>query len=195
MEKTNHTLAQPQGSNATKISNPSSPGTTITGKAHNKVQSIVVNGIIAALYIAVSALIQPFGFTQVQFRVSEMFNHLIVFNKKYIYGIILGVFLTNLFFSPMKAYDLIFGVGQSVIALLITIACARFIKDIWVRMIVNTLVFTFTMFLIALELHLAFDLPFMFTWLTTAIGEFVVMAVGMPIMYAINKRVHFEKMV
>ncbi|MCL6573250.1 MAG: QueT transporter family protein [Bacillus sp. (in: Bacteria)] len=158
------------------------------------VQGIVVNGIIAALYIAVSALIQPFGFTQIQFRVSEMFNHLIVFNKKYIFGIILGVFLTNLLFSPMKAYDLIFGVGQTVIALSITIACARFIKGIWARMVVNTLVFTFTMFLIALELHLAFDLPFMFTWLTTAIGEFIVMVVGMPIMYAINKRVHFSKM-
>ncbi|WP_042460321.1 QueT transporter family protein [Neobacillus dielmonensis] len=166
-----------------------------SGKAHNKVQEIVVNGIIAALYIAVSALIQPFGFTQVQFRVSEMFNHLIVFNKKYLYGIILGVFLTNLFFSPMKAYDLIFGVGQSLIALLITILCARFIKGIWARMLVNTIVFTFTMFLIALELHLAFDLPYLFTWLTTAVGELVVMAVGMPIMYAINRRVHFDKLV
>lgn len=160
-----------------------------------KVKSIVVNGIIAALYIAVSALIQPFGFTQVQFRVSEMFNHLIVFNKKYFYGIILGVFLTNLFFSPMKAYDLIFGVGQSVIALLITIVCAKYIKGLWTRMIVNTLVFTFTMFFIALELHLAFNLPFMFTWLTTAVGEFVVMAVGMPVMYAINQRVRFDKIV
>ncbi|ESU32248.1 hypothetical protein G3A_12350 [Bacillus sp. 17376] len=39
---------------------------------------IVRNGILAALYIAVSAVIQPFGFTNVQFRVSEMFNHLIV---------------------------------------------------------------------------------------------------------------------
>ncbi|EKN69759.1 hypothetical protein BABA_08206 [Neobacillus bataviensis LMG 21833] len=187
MEKTTNTLAQPMGANA----GANSTGTAAAGK----VKGIVVNGIIAALYIAVSALIQPFGFTQVQFRVSEMFNHLIVFNKKYIYGIVLGVFLTNLFFSPMKAYDLIFGVGQSVIALLITIACARFIKGIWARMIVNTLVFTFTMFLIALELHLAFDLPFMFTWLTTAIGEFVVMAVGMPVMYVINKRVRFDKMV
>jgi uncharacterized membrane protein len=186
MKKTSNTLAQPAGANA---------GSTSAGNPHNKVQGIVVNGIIAAMYIAVSALIQPFGFTQVQFRVSEMFNHLIVFNKKYIYGIILGVFLTNLFFSPMKAYDLIFGVGQSLIALLITIACARFIKGIWARMIVNTLVFTFTMFLIALELHLAFDLPFMFTWLTTAVGEFVVMAIGMPIMYVINKRVRFDKMV
>jgi uncharacterized membrane protein len=203
MEK-NNTLAQLSGAQGTKFSG-SSPGISeketengvpsTPSHVKNNVKGIVVNGIIAALYIAVSALIQPFGFTQIQFRVSEMFNHLIVFNKKYIFGIILGVFLTNLLFSPMKAYDLIFGVGQSVIALLITIACARFIKGIWARMVVNTLVFTFTMFLIALELHLAFGLPFMFTWLTTAIGEFIVMAIGMPVMYVINKRVHFEKMV
>jgi uncharacterized membrane protein len=160
-----------------------------------KVKSIVTNGVLAALYIAVSALIQPFGFTQIQFRVSEMFNHLIVFNKKYLYGIILGVFLTNLFFSPMRAYDLIFGVGQSMIALLITISVSHFVKGMWARMILNTLVFTVTMFFIALELNLAFHLPFLFTWLTTAIGEFVVMAAGMLVMFVVNKRVHFEKMV
>lgn len=159
-----------------------------------KIKTLVVNAILAALYIAVSALIAPFGFTNIQFRVSEMFNHLVVFNKKYIFGIIVGVFLSNLFFSPMVAYDLVFGVGQSLLALSITIVSARFIKGIWARMIVNTVVFTFTMFLIAWELNLAFELPFLFTWLTVAIGEFVVMAVGMPIIYFINKRVHFEKM-
>jgi uncharacterized membrane protein len=160
-----------------------------------KIKTLVVNAILAALYIAVSGLIAPFGFTNVQFRVSEMFNHLIVFNKKYIYGIIVGVFLANLFFSPMVQYDLIFGVGQSLIALLITILSARFIKGIWARMIVNTVVFTVTMFIIAFELNLAFDLPFLFTWLTVAAGEFVVMSVGMPIIYLINKRVNFEKRV
>ncbi|MFD2443865.1 QueT transporter family protein [Bacillus sp. CGMCC 1.16607] len=160
-----------------------------------KVKTLVGNGIVAALYIAVSMLIQPFGFTQIQFRVSEMFNHMIVFNKKYIYGIVLGVFLTNLFFSPMKAYDLIFGVGQTIISLLITIACCKLISNIWLRMVVNTIVFTITMFLIALELHLAFGLPFYFTWLTTAISEFVVMIVGVPVMIALNKRIQFEKMV
>ena len=80
------------------------------------IRTLVGNGILAALYIAVSMLIQPFGFTNVQFRISEMFNHLVVFNKKAIYGIVLGVFLTNLFFSPMIAYDLVFGVGQSILA-------------------------------------------------------------------------------
>lgn len=159
------------------------------------IRTLAGNGILAALYIAVTMFIQPFGFTQIQFRVSEIFNHLVVFNKKYIFGMILGVFLSNLLFSPMKIYDLIFGVGQSIIALLITIACCRFIKNIWARMVINTLVFTFTMFLIALELNLAFGLPFLFSWLTTAIGEFVVMIVGMPIMYALNKRLDFSKLI
>ncbi|MED4990977.1 QueT transporter family protein [Parageobacillus toebii] len=159
------------------------------------IRTIVVNGILAAVYIAVTMLIQPFGFTNVQFRMSEMLNHLIVFNKKYFFGIVLGVFFANLFFSPMVAYDLIFGVGQSVIALLITIFSMRYVKNVWARMAVNTLVFTFTMFLIAWELKLAFDLPFLFTWLTTATGEFVVMAVGAPIMYAVNRRAHLDKLV
>ncbi|ANF44574.1 QueT transporter family protein [Priestia megaterium] len=159
------------------------------------IRTLCVNGLLAAMYIAVSMLIQPFGFTNIQFRISEMFNHLIVFNKKYVYGIVLGVFLTNLFFSPMVAYDLVFGVGQSVLSLLITIFSMRYIKNMWARMLVNTLVFTFTMFIIAFELRLAFDLPFFFTWLTTAVGEFIVMLVGAPIMAAINKRVQFNKLV
>ncbi len=160
-----------------------------------KVRTLVANGILAALYLAVSMLIQPFGFTNIQFRVSEMFNHLVVFNKKYIFGIVLGVFITNLLFSPMVPFDLVFGVGQSIISLLITIVCCRFIKNIWIRMVVNTIVFTITMFLIALELHLALDFPFMLTWLTTAIGEFIVMAIGIPVMYALNKRVNFDKLI
>ena len=160
-----------------------------------KLQTFVANGILAALYIAVSFLIQPFGFTNIQFRLSEIFNHMVVFNKKYIFGVVLGVFLTNLFFSPMVAYDLVFGVGQSIISLIITIISAKFVKNIWARMVINTLVFTFTMCIIALELHLAFHLPFLFTWLTTAVGEFVVMAIGAPIMAIINKRLRFEELV
>ena len=48
------------------------------------VKTMATSGIIAALYVAVTLLVAPFGFTIVQFRISEMFNHLIVFNKKYI---------------------------------------------------------------------------------------------------------------
>ena len=41
-----------------------------------KVKTMATSGIIAALYVAVSLLVAPFGFTNVQFRISEMFNHL-----------------------------------------------------------------------------------------------------------------------
>ncbi|MFS0644374.1 QueT transporter family protein [Siminovitchia sp. 179-K 8D1 HS] len=159
-----------------------------------KLRTLAVNGILAALYIAVSFFIQPFGFTNIQFRVSEMFNHLVVFNKKYIFGIVIGVFLTNLLFSPLGVYDLVFGVGQSLIALLITIFSGRLIKNIWARMFFNTVVFTFTMFIIALELKLVLGFPFLITWFTVAVGEFVVMLAGMPIVFYLNKRVGFDKL-
>ncbi|MEW5322207.1 QueT transporter family protein [Geobacillus thermoleovorans] len=156
------------------------------------IRTIAANGLIAAVYIAVTALIQPFGFTNIQFRVSEMLNHLVVFRKTYAIGIVLGVFFANWFFSPIAAYDLVFGVGQSVLALLITIGAMRYIENVWMRMAVNTLSFTVTMAIIALELKLALGFPFWLTWLTTAIGEFVVMAIGAPIMYAVGRRLASE---
>jgi len=159
-----------------------------------KIKTMAISGIIAALYVAVSLLIAPLAYSAIQFRISELFNHLIVFNKKFFFGIVLGVFVTNLF-SPLGMYDLFFGVSQSILALSITIFSAKFISGIFKRMVFNTLVFTFTMFIIAFELNLALELPFLLTWLTVAIGEFVVMAIGIPIMIALNKRLNFKELI
>lgn len=62
------------------------------------VRTLVINGLLAALYVAVSLVFKPIAFEMFQFRVPEMLNHLIVFNKKYIYGIVGGVFISNLLF-------------------------------------------------------------------------------------------------
>ncbi|MTH53645.1 QueT transporter family protein [Bacillus mangrovi] len=161
------------------------------------IKTLTVNGILAALYIAVTALVAPVGFSFIQFRVSEILNHLVVFNKKYMIGIVLGVFISNLLFSPMKAYDLIFGTGQSLIALSLTVLAGMVIKNIWGRMIFNTLIFTFTMCIIAFEIKLAMDIPetFWYMWATIAAGEFIIMAIGMPVIYALNKRLKFKDLV
>lgn len=158
-----------------------------------KVRFLATTAIIAALYVAVSMLVAPFGFTQVQFRVSEMFNHLVAFNPFFAPGIIAGVFITNLF-SPLGPIDLVFGVGHSAFTLGVFILLCKFVKNTLARLIINTLLFTFTMFIISIELVIAFDLPFWFTWLTTAAGEFAVLAVGVPIMYYLDKRIHFKKL-
>ena len=158
-----------------------------------KVRFLAITAIIAAVYVAVSMLIAPFGFTQVQFRVSEMFNHLVAFNPRFGFGIVFGVFITNMF-SPLGPIDLVFGVTHSIITLGIFIFICKFVKNILVRLIINTFLFTFTMFIIAFELNIALELPFLWTWLTVAAGEFVVLAVGIPIMYQLNKRLNFKKL-
>ncbi|WOV87772.1 QueT transporter family protein [Sporosarcina oncorhynchi] len=160
-----------------------------------KIKTMATSGIIAALYVAVTFLIAPFGFTNIQFRLSEMFNHLVVFNKKYIIGIVLGVFVANLLFSELGPIDLVFGVGQSVLALSITIFSARFIKGIYARMLFNTAVFTFTMFLIAWELNIVLKLPFLLTWFFVGAGELAVMLIGIPVMIALNKRLQLDKLI
>lgn len=162
-----------------------------------KTKFLAITGIIAALYIAVTMLVAPFGFTEIQFRVSEMFNHLVAFNPRYMLGVVLGVFIANLF-SPLGLYDLVFGVGHSLITLTIFVLICKFVKNTVVRMIINTFLFTFTMCIIAFEIHLVAEIPyslFLWTWFTVAIGEFVVLAVGIPIMHFINKRLDFKKLI
>lgn len=158
-----------------------------------KTRFIATSGIIAAVYIVVSLLIAPLTFGAVQLRFAEMLNHLVIFNKKFFFAIVIGVLVTNLF-SPNGPLDLVFGLGQTIITLLITILSAKYIKSIVRRMIFNTVIFTFMMWMIAWELNILFDLPFGKTWLVVAAGEAIVMAIGIPIMLAINKRLNFKKL-
>lgn len=156
-----------------------------------KVQTLIINALIAALYFVITWLVAPFGFTHIQFRLSELFNHFIVFNKKFFFGIVGGVFLANLFLSPMKV-DLIFGLAHSIISLLITMLISRYIKNKIVLMWINSIVFSFNMFIIAymLKVYLKVDLSFMFIWGTSAISEFITMAIAIPIVYLLSKRIN-----
>lgn len=160
-----------------------------------KMKILTVNAIIAALYVVLGMVVAPISFMALQFRLPEIFNHLIVFNKKYFWGIIIGVFIMNLFFSGLGWIDLVFGVGQSVISLLIMIGISKYVKGIIPRMIINTILFSITMVFIAWELFLALDYPFLETWLFAFASELIVMGIGIPLMYILNKRLNFRKMI
>lgn len=62
-------------------------------------------------------------------------------------------------------------------------------------MILNSIAFTASMFIIAWEMQWFNGVPFFFGWLTAGIGELAVMLIGMPVIYLINKRLHFEKQI
>jgi len=119
-----------------------------------------------------------------------------VFNKKFFWGIVGGVFLANLFLSPTKV-DLIFGLAHTIISLGITMVLARYITNKLVLMLVNSFVFSFNMFIIAymLKVFLHLEGTFMFLWITGGISEFITMVVAIPIVYFIAKRINLKELI
>jgi len=160
-----------------------------------KTSTLVMNAIVASLYVVVTIIISPIGFGPIQFRVSELFNHLIIFNKKYFYGIVLGVFIANLLLSTMKVYDLTFGVAHSIISLFITIFLCKFVKNIYARLLTNTLVFTSMMWIIAISLNLAIEAPFLITYVTLAISELIILLIAIPVVTSLNKKINFKTLI
>ena len=55
-------------------------------------RNIAATGVVAALYVAITLIFAPISYGVVQLRLSEMFNHLAAFNKRYIFAVTLGVF-------------------------------------------------------------------------------------------------------
>ena len=160
-----------------------------------KVKFMATSAIIAALYIVVTLIFSAVSFGQVQFRIAEIFNHLVAFNPRYFVGVVLGVLISNALFSTIGVMDIIFGVGHSMITLGLLILICKFVKNIWARLIINSFLFTATMFIIAIELNIVLDLPFWITWLYCGVGEFIVLAVGAPIMYLLNSRLNFKNLI
>lgn len=163
-----------------------------TNGQHKRLQVIVANGLIMALYVAVTVLVTPFSSGAIQFRVSEGLNHLVVFNRKLMWGVLGGVLLYNLFFG-MGLLDVIFGGGQTLLALSLTAMLQKKVPDVKIRLALNTVFFTISMFLIALMLNLTLALPFWPTYGTTALSELIIMSLTAPVMYAVDKAIQFEK--
>lgn len=163
---------------------------------NNSIKVLIVNAIVAALYVVVTTVFAFMSFGSIQFRISEMLNHLFVFDKKYAYGIIGGVILANTIFmssSGLGVYDLVFGLGHSILSLIIGSLLFKYAKNLRGKMLILSCVFSVMIFLVAIELKLVLELPFWLSYMQTFVGEIVVMLVGIPVMLAADKAIHFAK--
>jgi uncharacterized membrane protein len=160
---------------------------------NNKLHLISINAIIMGLYVVLSFIL-PFSSGAIQFRLSESLNHLVVFNRKLMWGVFGGVLVYNLFFG-FGILDVLFGGSQTLLALTLTALLQNIIKNVKLRMVLNTLFFTASMFLIALMLNITLDLPFWPTYGTTALSELIIMTISAPVMYYINSKLHFAEKV
>ena len=136
----------------------------------------------------------PVSSGPVQFRISESLNHLVVFNRKLLWGVLGGVVVYNAFYG-FGIMDVIFGGGQTLLALGLTALIQNKVKNVKIRLALNTAFFTVSMFLIAYMLVPTGGQPFWTTYGTLALSEFIVMAISAPLMYYLDRAVNFEKRV
>lgn len=161
-------------------------------KSQNYLAELAKTGIAAGLYVAVTLVLSVISFGAIQFRLSEMFNYLALFHKRYVVAITLGVVIVN-FMSPMWFLDVPIGSVATFLVLVISRAVTKNIKNLKLKMAITAVIFALSMFTVAGQLYVVFDLPFWMTYLTTAIGELLSMTIGGIIICFVNKRIDLSK--
>lgn len=149
-------------------------------------KSIIWNAIIASLYIVLT-IINPFSFGNIQFRISEILVLLVFFRKDYIIGLVIGCMIAN-FMSPMGWVDVIFGTVATTLALCGVMYSKKLYIAAIFPVVLNGLI-------VGLELYLVFKLPFVLSALQVALGELVVMIVGVVIFTGLKRDKEFMEMI
>ncbi len=148
--------------------------------------------LVASLYVVVTIMFAVFSFGVIQFRVSEMFNYLALYNKRYVVGVTLGVVFAN-FLSPTWMLDVPIG-GMATFLVLILCRClTKNIKNDLLKIVITAIVFSLSMFTVAAQLTFLLDLPFLSTWLIVGIGELVSMTIGGILIYLVSKKIDLTK--
>lgn len=151
-------------------------------------REIALMSIVAGLYVAVTWLVAPFAYGQIQLRLSEGFNHLAIFNKRYIIAISIGVFIANLT-SPLGIIDVIFGTLGTLVMTSLSYWLAQKVETLWLKLALSVLIDTVMMWSVALEQYWIFKLPFWLSYGWLAAGEFCSLLIGAILIYFLQKRV------
>ncbi len=151
-------------------------------------QELTKMALVAALYVAVTFVLQPVGYGNIQFRVAEMFNFLALYNKRYVWAVTIGCAIANLA-SPNGILDVVVGGICTLFVLLLCRYVTRNLKDLRVKIAITAVIFAVSMFTVAAQLTILFQAPFFFNWLTIGIGELLSMAIGGIIIYALSQKI------
>jgi len=159
------------------------------------VKDITSIAVIAVLYVVLSVALPAVSYGPIQFRLSELLNFVIIPQRKYAVGVIIGVFLAN-FFSPF-ALDIFFGTAHTGISFLVCLVLFKFIKQKPWQYVIVTAVFSSFIWIIAYELALL-DNDFSIFWQlygTLFVSELCVLTISAPIMYTVDKQLRRSKLV
>lgn len=84
----------------------------------SKTELLVMQGLVAGLYAALTWALPALAFGPIQFRLAEVMTLLAFYNKKFIPGLTIGCAIANIL-SPFGIYDILFGTLASLLALIL----------------------------------------------------------------------------
>lgn len=150
---------------------------------------LLKQALVAAIYVALVTVFAWVSYGDVQFRVAELLLLLVLFDKRYILGLGVGTFLSNLS-SPLGAIDWVVGTLATLIALYLMIKTK---KPLWLVLLWPAII---NGILIGIELNIVFSLPLIMTMLLVFLGEFVVVTIGGSLLYPLlNQNQTFKRVV
>lgn len=148
---------------------------------------LLKQALVAAIYVALVTVFAWMSYGDVQFRVAELLLLLVLFDKRYILGLGVGTFLSNLS-SPLGAIDWVVGTLATLIALYLMIKTK---KPLWLVLLWPAII---NGILIGIELNIVFSLPLIMTMLLVFLGEFVVVTIGGSLLYPLlNQNQTFKR--
>lgn len=156
------------------------------------IRQLTLNAMIAAIYVVITIFLPSYG--PLQLRMTEMFAHLPMFNRKYSIGLIIGVAIANIR-SEFGIYDVLFGTLHTAISLAIVFLFVKKSDSMIKKMMINSTVFTVMSFILALMVAYLSELMPLF-W--TLYGSFaasiaLVMFATIPVMLFLNKQIKFDE--
>lgn len=164
-------------------------------KKYFTIRNIVLNGLIAGLYTAVTIACGPLSYEFMQFRFSEMLNLFVFFNPTTTVGLTLGCLIANLV-STVGPWDILLGTLTTLVACIMMIIYSKFVKNLFSTgifpCILNAIVVPFTIYLSCLgtDAYFLLEAPIYFLmagWVF--LGEFVcIYGVGYPVFMVLSKK-------
>jgi uncharacterized membrane protein len=87
-------------------------------------RQLAMNGVVAAVYAALTILTASFAYGNIQFRIAEALCVLVCFDPSLTAGLTLGCLIANLF-SPVSALDVVVGTSATLLCCLLTARIRR----------------------------------------------------------------------
>src|SRR5699024_5547098 len=160
---------------------------TYQSKSHISPSDLTKTGIITALYVTVTFALSVISFGAIQLRLSEMFNYLALFHKRYLIAITFGVVIVN-FVSPMWFLDVPIGGTATFLVLILSRYITKHIKNLKMKLDINVSRFSLSVCTDAGQLYIVFGVPYWITEITAGFVRLRTMTSVGIIVYFLNQK-------